>query len=301
MNLKKIFHVVGLLLATLMPSLLPAQQLMPILKPGTGYLKSTETTLRGPSSNLWEFWRGRTRGANDFTEDGIQFFDDFCNFGVGSGTVYRGYGIHLDTGNTIQEIATEIGGVVHFTTDGTDNDSCELISGGNVGTLVKIPSSAGDVVIYESRWRVNQVTNTYNMFVGLTEEGTAVDDGMFTDAGAGADKDKIGFQVLEADGDALEFTYKKAGQTAVVTTGLKAIAANVWYRTGFVYDPRLPAASRLRIYIDNADTGTKYTSTNIAAATFPSGEELAVAMGIKNGGAAASSFDVDWAGVAEAQ
>lgn len=301
MAFKKQILFVALLLSAIVPGIASAQSLTPVLKSGGGYLSTTETTGRGLSANLWDRWRGRTRNANDFTEDGITFFDDFINFGVGSGTVYKGYGIHLDTGNTIQEIATEVGGVIKVTTDGTDNDSCELCSGGNVGTIVTIPSSAGDVVIFESRVRFTQVTNTYNAFIGLTEEGVAVDDGLFTDAGAGADKDKIGFQVLEADGDALEFTYKKAGQTAVVTTGLKAISAATWYRLGFVFDPRLPAASRLRVYIDNAYTGTAYTATNIAAATFPSSEELAVTVGVKNGSAAASAVDVDWVAVAQAK
>lgn len=293
----------GLLLAVAFLQTVASAQLTPVLKSGGGYLATTETTGRGLSANLWERWRSRTRNANDLTEDGIQHYTDFCNFGVASGTNYAGWGVHLDTGNTIREIATEVGGVVRFSTDDTDNDSCELCSGGNgttAGTLVKIPSSAGDVVIFECRWRPSQVTNTYCAFVGVTEEGTAVDDGMFSDAGATADKDKIGFQVLEADGDALEFIYKKAGQTAQVTSGLKAIAANTWYRLGFVYDPNLPTATRLRVYIDNAHVAS-ITGASIAAATFPSSEELAIAAGLKNGSAAASSFDVDWVGVAQAQ
>lgn len=290
-----------LLVAALVPSLASGQSITPVLREWGGSTTSSETTARGPSSKLWDFFRGRSRSVNDLTSDDITFFTDFANFGVGSGTVYGGYGIHLDTGNTIQEIATEVGGVVRFATDGTDNDSCELTTGGNTGVLVKIPSSAGDVVIFETRVRFTQVTNTYNAFFGLTEEGCAADDGLFTDAGAGADKDKIGFQVLEADGDALEFTYKKAGQTAVVTSGLKAISAATWYRLGFVFDPRLPAASRLRVYIDNAATGTSYSQTNIAAATFPAGEELALTIGLKNQTTSGQSFDVDWAGVAQAQ
>ncbi len=298
MKLKRIILIAGLVLATLLPSLAEAQ-LFTVLR--SGGLVSTETTARGPQPNLWSRWAGRTRTANSMCDGGIQFFDDFCNFGVGSGTVYRGWGIYLDTGNTIQEIPTEIGGVIHIATDGTDNDNCALCSGGNVGVLVKIPSSAGDVVIFDSRVRFTQVTSTYDAFIGLTEEGRAIDDGLFTDADAPADCDKIGFQVVASAGSALEFTYKKAGQTAVVTSGLKTIAAATWYRLGFIYDPGLPAASRLRVYIDNAYTGTSFTSTQIAAATFPSSEEMAVTMGIKNGGAAASSIDVDWAGVAEAQ
>lgn len=278
-----------------------AQGLTPVLREWGGDVLTTETTGRGPSSNLWGVFGSRIRAASDYTTDDIQFFTDFCNFGVGSGTVYAGYGIHLDTSTTIQEVATEVGGVIRLATDATDNNSCEITTGGNVGTLVKIPSSGGDIVIFEARWRPTQVTNTYNFFVGLSQEGCAVDNGLFTDAGASADKDQIGFRVLEADGDACEFVYKTAGQTVQVTTGLLPLTAGEWNRTGFVFNPNWPAESRLRVYVNNAATSTKLTATNIAAATFPAGEELAIAAGLKNQTTSAQSVDLDWMGVVQAK
>lgn len=301
MNLRKLFPIVALIAATVAGSLAHAQ-LTPILKTWPGTLKTTESTGPGPSANLWGHWLNRTRGAQDFTEDGVQFFENFCNFGVGSGTVYKGYGIHLDSGTTIQEIATEIGGVVRFSTDTTDNNSCELCTGGNQGTLVKIPAgTGGDMVIFEERFRVSQITNTYDWFGGLTDKGCAVDNGVFTDADASADKNLIGFRVVATAGNALEFVYKASGQTLQTTTGLKTLVANTWYRCGFVYNPRQAANKRLMVYIDNADTGTAFTQTNLAAATFPSATPLAVTMGLKNNGTSAMTVDADWVGVAEAQ
>jgi hypothetical protein len=296
----QILAVVALAVIAIAPAFADAQSLTPILREWGGSQVNTATTGTGPQSQLWKHFASRTR-ERDYTSDDVQFFDSFANFGVGSGTVYKGYGIHLDTGNTIQEIATEIGGVISFDTDATDNDSCELTTGGNVGVLVKIPSSAGDVVIFDACWRPNQVTNTYNWFIGLTQEGRAIDDGVFTDAGASADIDQVGFRVLEADGDACEFVYKTAGQTIQVTTGLKALSANTWVRTGFVFNPAWPVASRLRVYVDNGETSTKLTSTNIAAATFPAGEELALTAAMKNQTTAAQSVDVGYWGAAQAQ
>jgi hypothetical protein len=71
-----------------------------------------------------------------------------------------------------------------------------------------------------------------------------------------------------------------------------------------VFNPAWPVASRLRVYVDNGQsstTGATLTSTNIAAATFPAGEELALTAAMKNQTTAAQSVDVgDW-GVAQAQ
>ncbi len=235
--------------------------------------------------------RART---NDLTEDGYFRFWDFDNWGdtAAATTLQDGWKLHTDTGCSIVQVTDQNGGVIRPTTDTTDNNSIDAMEGGNVGT-VTITSAGTAAVAFDARVRFTQITSTYNQYVGLTASGSAADNGFFTDAGATADRGCIGFEVVEAAGSALEFIYKKAGQTVQKTSGLKTIAAATWYNIGFIFDPAEPnPAHRIIVYIDNAEVA--YVSdTSIAAATFPSGVLLGAGWGIKNQTTAAKSNDID--------
>jgi hypothetical protein len=250
--------------------------------------------------SLWDLYRKRT--PNGIVDDGYFRFWDFDDWGAtaDSVTLKNGFGLHIDTGNSISQVATEVNGVIRLTTTTTDNNSIEVVSGGGDAGCVKVTSASSVAVAFDSRVRFTQVSDTYNMLCALIEEGTDADNGMISDAGALADKDIIGFRVLEADGDDLEFCHKKAGQTVQATSGLKAILADTWYRLGWLFDPSdSDPAKRLKIFIDDVIVG--YVSdTAIAAATFPSGEELALGLGIKNQTNVGKSWDIDCAAVAMA-
>jgi len=265
-----------------------------------------QTGGRGLSPRLW----GKVLGGQGLSPDGLSngysFADDFMNFGavapaVSGATegVTGGYGYYVDTAttaNSITQVADAVGGVIRLASTATDNHETWLTSGGNTGVLGVISDTAGadKLLIFEARVRFTQVGNTYNAFVGLSEEALA-DNDTVTDAGALASKDLIGFSVLEADGDALNFVYRKAGQTAqTAIAGVQALTAATWYKVGFVYDPTALTANRIRVFVDNVEHATKVTGTNIAAATFPDGEELAFLAGVKNGTASANSIDIDW-------
>jgi hypothetical protein len=204
-----------------------------------------------------------------------------------------GYRSYEDTGGSITQLATETGGVIRITTDGTDNDECWLCHGGATSVLGKVASSSGKLLIFESRFRVGQIV-THNAFIGLSEEGLAAADTV-TDGGALASKDLLGFWILEGAATSLVYGYRKAG-AAVQTVGTfgTAIAANTWYKVGLVFDPQAPAANRIKFFVDNIEQTSYATATNIAASTFPDGEEVNFLAGIKNGAAAASSIDLDW-------
>lgn len=263
---------------------------------------------RGLSPRLWAQLMGQSLSP-DGLSNAFSTGDDFLNFGAiapgaggtTSGTAHQGYGYFVDTTTaacSIKQIATEVGGVCQLALSNQDNYDAILTAGGNSGVMGVISNTAGanKFLAFESRVRFGQVSDaTYNAFVGLTEEGCAATDSVFTDAGALADKDLIGFAVLEADGDALKFVYKKAGQTAqtVLTYGT-ALSAATWYKLGFVYDPNEAPAKRIKIYVNNVEQSTYVTSTNIAAATFPNGEELTFTAGLKNASTATKTFDLDW-------
>lgn len=252
---------------------------------------------RGPSPAVW----GRIRECID-PNDAYEIFDDFLNF---NGTVTTnvgdysgqagGYRSYEDSGGSITNLATEVGGVIRITTDNTDNDEMWLQPGSATSVFGKISDTAGDdkLLIFEARVRLGQ-TATGNAFIGLTEEGLAAAD-TITDAGAWADKDAIGFLILEDDSDGIDFIYKKAGQTLQTKIAVaQAVTADTWYKLAFMYDPNQVDAKKITVFVDGVDEGTYVTATDIAAATFPDGEELQPLFGIKNSSGAVNKLDVDW-------
>ena len=249
--------------------------------------------------SLWDKFRDRT--ANSLCDDGYFRFWDFDTWGelTSSTTLMDRFTLHTDTGNTIVQVTNESFGVLRLTTTTTDNNSIDAMAGGNVGVL-SITSGGTKHVALDFRARFTQITNTYNMFGGFTASGSAADNGFFSDAGATADRGCFGYQVLEADGDALEFTWKKAGQTAQITSGLKVIAAATWYRLGALFDPtEQNPALRVKLYIDDAIV-VYLSDTQVAAATFPSAVLMGFGMSLKNQVNVGKSWDIDCAAIAMA-
>jgi hypothetical protein len=253
------------------------------------------------SPRLWARVNGQGMAPDGYA-NGFAVVDDFTCFG---GTVTSNVGTYAseagmyksyeDTGDAISQIKLT-GGAITLTTDTTDNDEVWLQSGYGTGTLGTISDTAGadKLTIFEARFKVSKVTDTYNVFVGLSEEGLAAADTV-SDAGAIASKDLIGFAVDEADGDALDFIYRKAGQALQTKiTGVQVLAADTFYKCGFVYDPFAPASERIQVYIDNDVESTCVTATDIATATFPDAEQLAFLAGVKNGSGAISAVTLDW-------
>ncbi len=257
--------------------------------------ENTSTTFGRFQPALWDIYQRRARTA-DITEDGIHRSWDFDNWGdtADSVTLKDGWTLHTDTGNSVVQVTAIDGGVLRLTTTTTDNNSVDIMEGGNVGQ-VSITSAGTAMTAFDCRVRFTQVTNTYNMFAGLTAAGSAADNGFFSDAGATADRACFGFTVLESGGAALEFTYKKAGQTAQITTGLKTIVGATWYCLGAIVDTTEPnPAHRVKIFIDNAVVAY-LSDTDLAAATFPSAVSMGFGMSIKNQTNVGKSWDIDCA------
>ena len=251
----------------------------------------------GPSAAIWH------RMQQQFTarQGGFLWHEDFLGFGgsvtsnVGSYASTGGWwNSYEDTGATVAQLATEVGGVLKITTDNTDNDEVWLSPGSATSVMGKITSGDAECFAFEARVRASQIV-TQNLFIGLSEEGCAVAD-TITDADAMiTTKDWIGFRV-NADDDAYwDFTYQKASQTPqIVIDDMQLIAVDTWYKLGFLYDSSAPISKRIKIFINGAEQSTYVTAANIAAATFPSGEELNVLMGLKNNAGAITRMDVDW-------
>lgn len=281
------------------------------LVPGLTHYKDVDAPTEGRiiSPNIWA---QIVRGA--MTPDGHNaarlIYDDFdclvageavssnvATYITGSG----GWTSYEDTGGAIAQIATDNNGVITLTTDTTDNDENWLGRGSATSVCAMVSDTAADArfLAFEARFKVSAVAS--NCFVGLGEEGLAAADSI-TDAGALADKDWIGFYALEADGDALKFGYKKSGQTIQNVATVHTLVADTYVNVGFVYDPDETADKKIKVYVNNAEkTAARVTATNIAAATFPDGEELNVYFGHKNSTTSANVMSVDGFGLYQAR
>lgn len=250
-----------------------------------------------PSPRLWHNcpWHAIQQG----TRRGIAFFDDFINVPLLSADADTGlYASYIDTGNTITQIATADTewGVVEIATDTTDNDEAWMGTGGNSGVLARFFKEATAVpheIWFEARFALNEIASG-NMFVGFALQGNVGAD-FITDTGAMKDTDLFGFQVLEDDVDGLDVTYKASGQTVQVPLSVAhTMVANTFVKAGFHYNPLWPPGHKIAIYIDNDKEVTKITKTNIDAATFPSGVEMALIAGVKNSTTTAHKLAMDW-------
>lgn len=209
------------------------------------------------------------------------------------------YLAYEDTGDAIAQIATDRNGAVKLTTAATDNNESWLQPGDTASVMGLISDTAGDdkLLAFECRFKIGVLAETA-AFIGLSEEGLAAADTLVDNTGALASKDFVGFHIpAHASVATCSFVHRKAGQAAVtVISGLKTMVADTYYNMGFVYDPAAPTENRIKVYLDNALQSTYTTGTQIAAATFPDGEELQPLFGLKAGESSAKTLTIDsWA------
>jgi len=231
--------------------------------------------------------------TSDGGAPGVFLFDDFDSFPVITLTTAagqlqppNGYHAFIEADATVGRIGprADAPSAIELLTstdaaDGADHVTC-LGTGGNAGVLGVIDDSAPKLLICEFRIRLNSITDADgSVFVGLGEEGLCATMTPLAAATpqAVSDDDIIGFFIGEADNDSLDFVYRKNGQAiqTVLTYGT-ALVADTWYNLGFVFDPTAPASQRIAVFVDNVEQTTYVTATQIAAATFPDAEELAM-------------------------
>lgn len=255
----------------------------------------TEDTTKEPSGAVWGNFKDGEMGP--MAPKYYLFKPDLYNCPVFASTVSQMGLITLqDTGVTIQGDPTQAG-VMQWGGMDADNDAGIITAAGNVGTSFVISDSDARELWYEISLKKSVVTdNSMAFFAGLTEEGmaTATDTLLTTDSAALKDKDFIGFHVDQADGDSIDFVYNKAssGGVTVKISGLSAMVAATWIKLAFKYRPNAPAARKIAVYVNNQVQSTYVTATNIAAATFPDGEELVPTIACKKGEATISTLDV---------
>lgn len=242
--------------------------------------------------------------------------DDFMNFSSAGALASNlsfysseggGYATWEDTGGLVSQLGvvtapntTVEGGICEIKSDNSDNDSMTMQSNGGTGVLGQIDTSttANDfVTAFEVRFSVNEIASARSVFLGLSEPGLCIADGVYADGGAPQDKDRLGFESLEGDPDKISFIWKKAGQTVVtLIDSLQVPVAGTFYNMGFIYDPKAVASKRMTIYVDNVEQATYGTATQLSAATFPVQQPMCFTAALKNGAGAIHKLLIDsWA------
>lgn len=254
----------------------------------------------GPSGIIWGNCPLAQIKEDPLRRVGVAIESRFENIGFGTNALgYNGgFAAFADDGVLIGTAPDEAGGALQVQGNDADNDEGHLVSGGNRGGAFVISDTAGSD---KKLWfeccvkKASIADNALAFSVGLGEEGLAAVESLVDHTGALADKDFIGFGTLHAAGETMNFVYQKAGQTQVVLiAAIQTMVADTYYKLGFVYDPGAVAAKRIKVYVDGVEQTTYVTATQIATATFPDGEELAMSLLTKVGAAAESKLNMRW-------
>lgn len=250
----------------------------------TNSIRYVTSTDRGPSNSLWK-GNGPLDGPYFVNPNrGWGHWNDFHWIPAsGSGITI----VEADDNASVACITTEECGVVRIAIASDDNEQ-GLIGFGDATTAPLVMSSSTGECMFEARVRSSSVTNdVLGMFVGLAEEGSCAADFIADDGADIADKDVVGFIVLNDDGDALDAIYQTSGSafgTALASCG--SLTAATWVKLG--------------LYFDGDDTcywyvnGTVVKSLSVSTTGFPDGEELNPILAVKVSSNAALNVDMDW-------
>jgi hypothetical protein len=246
------------------------------------------------------------------TVNGVYFFDDYTtsyDVATNETTVLKYGPYEIYTGNGTNLLGsgglTGVGGHQVWASGDTADVNGVMTLGG--GAPFMISDTAGDdhKLWFECRFKVSSVTTADQVafFFGLSEEDRAAANGVFAagggDLGVTTTIDLLGFGRFDDDGDSLSFFYQKASQTAQDKVQI-ALAADTYIKVGFVYDPKGPSSKKIKVFANNSEQATAGASaTDIAAATFPDGEELTYTFSFHNDSTTSNTITIDWVRIAQ--
>jgi len=190
-----------------------------------------------------------------------------------------------DAASAFSHLVTEIGGVARLQVATTDNHECYIGSGGET-VWGKYDAGEGDM-FWEVRFRTSSITDCA-IYIGMAEESTAAANMLVDDTGAMVAKDTVGFHSLTATPSILSAVYNTASGTQVVAGTAQTMVADTWYKVGCYFN-----GSRNYWYVNGVAVAPT-AGVLESAATFPDGEELGFAIGVKTGDALTVNLDVDW-------
>lgn len=256
--------------------------------PYTQYRKTGDTD-EGPSPAIWS--QLKTQNIIEDPSVGIHFYDNFIRFrDVAAGEVeaigQADWGTFAAAGCTIAAIDEETGGVLRLAHDGGNDDEVNMAASNNVGTMGIITLANHKRSAFEASFRTNDVTNNQAYFIGVAEKAMAAEDALIDDGcGALADKDYLGFRVVDDANAELDIVFRNngGGGEVPVLANAQTMVANTLYKVGWFWD-----GYRMFWYINGtlqAITDVEQMTAGVLA-TFPNGEFYTPTICTKDGGTA---------------
>lgn len=216
------------------------------------------------------------------------------------------YNAFSDTGGTITEDTTELGGAWALGSD-NDNEGASIRQGGACFQLALTKKR----FCFEARILTSTITDTkHNIFLGLMENTPLTAIVPITALGALADKNLVGFKRPESarstagtGGAIMNTVYKADGVTAVtIQNDAVTLVAGTYTKLGMKFEPRedRAGAGTLSFYQD----GTRLTGYKVLPSTagddFPNDVLLAFVFAVVNAtGTTPGTSSIDWVRVGQ--
>lgn len=297
----------------------------------------SQNTDRGPSAALWadfpvnDVLEDVSQGIF-FRDD----FNMAGNVSAGGAAVVGSMGqwqVYASQGALIKDAELE-GGVIGINSD-ADQESVTLAArAGSCRIVGTSPYPLGQKLVYECRVAVGTIAATKSdCFVGLADKLTTSDVPVVgipittTDDGLSTQPNLIGFHRKSSVGNDWTFVFQLAGGAAVYPTNLTTLVTSVtgsamvaqsgqtgFVKLGFVYDPNaypvtIVSASTgqtagqiarplIRVFVNGLPAAAFLTSTNVQAATFPTGFMGPVISNMQTA-AGANTLFADWVQVGQ--
>lgn len=211
--------------------------------------------------------------------------DDFTLANGESFTTAKNYTLAGANG-TFTHLAADPNGVAVLTGPGTDNDECNVNLNTGVGIL-KLDATKN--WWFEARVKLNQITTSQGVFVGLiTDDITAGTDFMTDATMALKVQDALGFQIITATDIAAiwQSIMQLTGGARAAINATLATASTGWVKLGMKC-----VSGTVTFYVDGvADAST----TTSATANYPLDQYVVPVFATKCGTAAANTLSIDW-------
>lgn len=259
-------------------------------------------TTRSPSRSVWGNcpWRDIKEGV----VGGIAFHDDFESFPKTPATTEGNFGQYAqfsDTGGTIANDTTELGGAIAIGSDG-DNEGCSI----RTRSVPFRISQSTQRFWFEARILTSTITDAkHNIFVGLMDDTALTATVPITAAGALADLNLVGFQrpetartVAGTGGGVMNTVYKADGITAVtVQSDAVTLAASTYVKLGMYFEPLgdKDGSYRLSFYANGTRLTTSKAIPSAAGTDFPNDINLGLVFAVLNAtGTTPGTSSIDW-------
>ncbi len=210
-------------------------------------------------------------------------FDDFENFGAtcplstattffqSNGNTYIGYNDATVVPTTVAvptatpSVSENGPGVIVLQADATANDIAILQAGSGVATPFHVVPARNQDLVFECRFKVSSVAASQSdIFIGLAGAGACADSGVFTDGGALASNNFLGFTRLGSQGSAMSLSYQRVGGTASARANVLTLAADTYIKAGFRYHA---ARRQLSIWMNGEEVASSRIGSSIVGAT----------------------------------